>query len=218
MPERLVCPLCGSSRTRHRLSDERRHYHDCAQCGLVFVPERFFLPPSQEKALYDMHENDPRDMNYRGFLSRLFEPMLERLPRHASGLDFGSGPGPALSLMFEEQGHRMRIYDHFYAPDRSALAGEYDFITATEVVEHLHRPAMELERLWSLLRPGGWLGIMTSRHDAVEEFAAWHYKNDPTHVIFFSRRTFGWLADAWGTEPLFPRSDVVLLQKPAEIP
>ncbi|MDX1346514.1 MAG: class I SAM-dependent methyltransferase, partial [Sedimenticolaceae bacterium] len=133
-----------------------REYHRCSTCDLVFVPAAFFVSRDDEKSLYDMHENDPQDMAYRDFLSRLFDPMLERLPDRASGLDFGSGPGPTLSLMFEEQGHRVRLYDPFYAPDESALREQYDFITATEVAEHLHRPAFELERLWSLLRPGGW--------------------------------------------------------------
>lgn len=218
MPEACACPLCASSQTRYLVSDRRRDYHRCGTCDLVFVPERFFLSPADEKALYDMHENDPGDMAYRDFLSRLFEPMLERLPEKARGLDFGSGPGPTLSLMFEERGHEMRIYDSFYAPDAAALSGEYDFITATEVVEHLHRPAFELERLWSLLRPGGWLGIMTSRHDSAQDFLTWHYRNDPSHVIFFSERTFGWLGDEWRTEPRFPAADVALMQKPAVIP
>ena len=30
-----------------------------------------------------------------------------------------------------------------------------------------------------------------------EAFAKWHYKNDLTHVCFFSRATFEWLSDQW---------------------
>ena len=214
MPEPVTCPLCGSAQTRHFHSGSKRHYHRCAVCDLVFVPERFFLPMADEKALYDMHENDPQDAAYRGFLSRLFEPMLERIPENGCGLDFGCGPGPTLSLMFEEQGHSMQLYDPCYAPDEAVLDGKYDFITATEVAEHLHRPGRELERLWALLRPAGWLGIMTRRLLPEQHFPDWHYKNDPTHVIFFSERTFLWLAGQWTTTAIFFGPDVVLLQKP----
>lgn len=214
MAEPVPCPLCGSAQTGHYHADSVREYHRCSACDLVFVPAAFFVSPEEEKGLYDMHENDPRDMAYRQFLSRLFDPMQERLPDHARGLDFGSGPGPTLSRMFEEQGHRVRLYDPFYAPDTSAFRGEYDFITATEVAEHLHRPAFELERLWSLLRPAGWLGIMTRRLGPEQHFPDWHYKNDPTHVIFFSDLTFEWLANQWETTATFQGADVVLLQKP----
>ena len=46
----------------------------------------------------------------------------------------------------------MSLYDPFFFPDRTRLSRRYDFITATEVVEHLHRPGEELERLWAMLR------------------------------------------------------------------
>ncbi len=214
MPETLPCPLCGTSQTRLFHADASREYHRCNTCDLVFVPADFFVTREEEKGLYDMHENDPQDRAYRDFLSRLFDPMLERLPDHASGLDFGSGPGPTLSVMFEERGHRVRLYDPFYAPGKSALQQQYDFITATEVAEHLHRPAFELERLWSLLRPAGWLGLMTKRLEPEQHFPDWHYKNDPTHVIFFSDATFKLLANQWETTVHYHGPDVMLLQKP----
>jgi len=63
--------------------------------------------------------------------------------------------------MFEEAGHFMKLYDTFYSPDRNILTNHYDFITASEVVEHFHNPAVEFDLLWSILKPGGLLGIMT---------------------------------------------------------
>jgi len=171
------------------------------------------LPSDAEKAAYDLHENDPTDPGYRRFLSRLFLPMLERLPPSSVGLDFGSGPGPTLSLMFAEAGHKMAIYDVFYAHETAVFSQTYNFITATEVVEHLHNPRMELDRLWSLLKPGGTLGIMTKQVIDRDAFAKWHYKNDPTHVCFFSRETFTWLAAQWQAELTFFHNDVIILCK-----
>ena len=167
----------------------------------------------EEKAHYDLHQNDPGDPDYRRFLSRLFDPLVGRLPRAARGLDFGSGPGPTLSLMFEEAGHSMAIYDAFYQPDTAVLEDQYDFITASEVVEHLASPGEELEQLWRLLSPGGWLGIMTKLARDANAFAGWHYKNDPTHSAFFSRQTFRWWGERHGTVPEFIGADVILLQK-----
>ena len=147
-------------------------------------------------------------------MSRLLLPLKERLEPGACGLDFGSGPGPTLSLMFEEIGYSMKIYDHFYANDGYVLQQKYDFITITETVEHLHNPKTELERLWSILKPGGFMGIMTKLLIDREAFANWHYKNDPTHVCFFSQQTFTWLADMWHAKLHFFGNDVILLEKP----
>jgi hypothetical protein len=118
--------------------------------------------------------------------------------------------------MLGEAGHRVSLYDPFYQPDRAALSARYAFITATEVVEHLHRPGQELELLWSLLEPGGWLGIMTKLVIDREAFRHWHYKNDPTHVCFFSRTTWRRWAAGRGVRPLFEAPDVILLQRPAK--
>ncbi|MCE0733109.1 class I SAM-dependent methyltransferase [Halomonas sp. G15] len=208
-----TCPLCASADTAFYHRDARREYHRCRRCTLVFVPPAFRLGLQAERAVYDQHENSPHDPGYRRFLSRLFEPLQARLEPGARGLDFGAGPGPTLSVMFEEAGHRMAIYDPFYAPDASVLEQSYDFITATEVVEHLFAPGKELARLASLLRPGGWLGLMTKRVTDHATFTRWHYILDPTHVSFFGEATFRWLADELGMSIEFPAADVVLLHK-----
>lgn len=193
-----------------------RDYVRCQQCALVFVPAAQFISPEQEKAQYDLHQNHPDDQSYRQFLSRLFIPLKNRLKSGAQGLDFGSGPGPTLSLMFEEHGYHMNIYDPFYADDARVFQQQYDFITATETVEHLHHPKSELDRLWELLKPGGHLGIMTKLVIDRDAFANWHYKNDPTHVCFFSNETFQWLAKIWKAKLEFIGNDVILLEKPGE--
>ncbi|SEM33056.1 class I SAM-dependent methyltransferase [Halomonas caseinilytica] len=208
-----TCPLCASPDTGVYHRENERTYLRCGHCTLVFVPAGQHLSAAEEKAVYDCHENRPDDPGYRRFLGRLFTPLVARLPPAAQGLDFGSGPGPTLSLMFEEAGHRMTIFDPFYAPDETVWQGRYDFITATEVVEHLAAPGREFERLVAHLKPGGWLGLMTKRVRSREAFAGWHYIRDPTHVAFFSESTFRWLGKRFGLHPCFPADDVVLLQK-----
>lgn len=207
------CPLCASRDTRHFHRDSRRDYLRCACCTLVFVPPGQRLGPIEERAVYDKHQNSPHDAGYRRFLSRLFEPLRMRLAPVARGLDFGAGPGPTLSVMFEEAGHPMALYDPFYAPDTAVLARRYDFITASEVAEHLFAPGRELERLASMLEEGGWLGLMTKRFTSREAFASWHYLLDPTHVCFFSEASFEWLAENLDMHLELPAADVALLRK-----
>lgn len=213
--ETLRCPLCASTGgSSHFHSDQQRDYYRCPHCQLIHVPPSQFLTRKMEQAEYDKHQNSPDDLGYRKFLSRLFTPLHTRLKPASHGLDFGCGPGPTLSLMFKEAGHRMSLYDPIYAPDTLTLKGPYDLITASEVVEHLHDPATELDRLWSILKPGGWLGIMTKLALDKDAFSRWHYKNDPTHVCFFSDQTMVWLAEQWQTKVLLIGNDVLLFQKP----
>ncbi len=208
-----LCPLCDSDQTTLLHTDQHREYERCHRCGLVFVPRRYFLSSLAERACYDHHNNDPGDANYRRFLGRLFHPLVKRLEPGAQGLDFGSGPGPTLSLMFIEAGFQAVIYDPYYAPHGAVWNDVYDYVTATEVVEHLHQPMAELQRIWSVIKPGGWLGIMTKRVPALSKFADWHYTKDPTHVTFFAEETFAWLANRWSAELQIVGTDAVLLQK-----
>ncbi|MCD6389737.1 MAG: class I SAM-dependent methyltransferase [Desulfobulbaceae bacterium] len=210
----LRCPLCADTGSSHFHSDRNRDYYCCPYCHLVHVPPLQLLSPEAERAEYDKHQNSPDDAGYRKFLSRLFIPLNTRLSPGSHGLDFGSGPGPTLSLMFEEAGHRMSLFDPFYAPKKDALNRQYDFISATEVVEHLHDPKTELTLLWSILKPGGWLGIMTKLVLDRAAFSNWHYKNDPTHVCFYSIKTMEWLARQWQVKLLPIGKDVLLFQKP----
>lgn len=208
-----VCTLCGAADTRWLCRDRQRDYFRCPGCELVSVPATQFLSAADEKARYDQHRNSPDDPGYRAFLSRLLKPMLERLPPGSHGLDFGSGPGPTLSLLFAEAGHSMVIYDPFYAPDASVLERQYDFVTASEVVEHLRQPRQELDRLWACVKPGGALGLMTSFVPEGRPLTDWRYTRDLTHICFYSRATFAWLAAQWQAELDIRGNDVILLRR-----
>lgn len=214
----MNCPLCAYKTLLPFLQDHLRDYLQCPRCRLVAVPESQRLSRTEEKARYDLHRNDPNDPGYRSFLSRISDRILERIPPPARGLDFGSGPGPTLEIMLIQAGYEMKIYDVFYADHPEVFALEYDFVTCSEVVEHLFAPGPVLARLLALLKPGGLLAVMTKLVLDRERFKTWHYIRDPTHVCFFSRETFSWLAEAHGLGLEFAGPDVVLLHKPDKVP
>jgi len=210
----LRCPLCTAPGAQHYHRDSRRHYLQCPRCQLVFVDPAERLSAAAEKAEYDLHQNVIDDSGYQQFLTRLAKPMLARLTVGMQGLDFGCGDGPALAQLFTEAGLVMSCYDLFYRHDPALLQCEYHFITATEVVEHLFEPGLVLSQLWAQLYGGGHLGLMTKLVIDREAFATWHYKNDQTHVCFFSVETFVWLATSLGAELEILGSDVIILSKP----
>ncbi|HUF21633.1 MAG TPA: class I SAM-dependent methyltransferase, partial [Burkholderiales bacterium] len=191
-----------------------RQYFDCATCRLVHLAPECRLGREDEARHYALHENDPADAAYRAFLERLTTPLAERLPAGAQGLDFGSGPGPTLSFMLEELGFDMQIYDPFFASDPALLLRTYDFIACTETVEHFFSPADEFDLLDRMVRPGGWLGIMTGLLTADREFADWHYVRDPTHVSLYRPATMDWIAARYGWNLQLSGRDVVLFRKP----
>lgn len=192
-----TCPLCHGSKDTLYYHDKRGDYRRCSECSLVFVLPDVYLNPEDEKKRYDLHTNSPDDPDYRKFLSKVLDPVLERIEQKAFGLDFGCGPGPTLSKMFEEKGCTMNVYDHFYAKDEAVLEKSYDFITSTEVVEHLYDPKRVLDTLMAMLKPKGILALLTQVYPSQDAFGAWYYKNDPTHVCFFSDETMSYLAKRW---------------------
>jgi cyclopropane fatty-acyl-phospholipid synthase-like methyltransferase len=191
-----------------------RDYWRCGRCEARFLDPGQLPSADEERAHYRHHRNDPDDPGYRAFLSKLARPLLEKLRPGSQGLDYGSGPGPALARMLEEVGHDMALFDPFFFPDRSVLETTYDVIVCTETAEHFHRPGDEFLRLDRLLRPGGWLGVMTCFQTDDSHFASWHYRRDPTHVVFYRESTMRHLAAMRGWTCEIPTKDVALMRKP----
>jgi len=207
------CPLCSDHAAPYAEIPPRR-YFSCACCGLVFLDKDQLPTTEEERAEYDLHENDPYDAGYRTFLSRLTTPLVDGIETGAEGLDFGCGPGPAIAVMLEEMGFHVANYDPFYAPDETVLDRDYDFISCTEVVEHFHAPADEFARLATLLRPDGRLGVMTRLLLPETDFATWYYARQPSHVAFYRPETMHWIADRFGWVADVKRPDVILFESP----
>jgi SAM-dependent methyltransferase len=207
------CVVCGRTGIRPFQTVAGWVYWRCPDCMATFCDAAHLPGEQAEMDRYLQHNNVPDDPRYRRFLDTLARPLLARLAPGSEGLDYGCGPGPALAMMLTEAGHRMRLYDPFFHPDASALQRSYDFISCTEVAEHFHHPAAEFEHLDRLLRPGGWLAVMTSFLNDDERFADWYYRRDPTHVVFYREETFRYLATRFAWQCEFPVPNVVLMRK-----
>ena len=214
----MSCPLCQSANTSsHYHTDKKREYLQCCECDLVYVSPKYLPSKEIEKQEYDLHENSFEDEGYRKFLGKVLTPLSPFIKATnapaLSGLDFGCGPAPVLASMLSDEGVNMSTYDPFYAPTLKVLERSYDIVTCTEAIEHFHTPHVEWALFNKLVAPGGVLAIMTKRVLDKARFANWHYKNDITHVSFFSEKTFHYLAQKDGYDVSFPANDVVLLKK-----
>lgn len=207
------CPVCGEDSARFFAEVDARVYWRCETCEATYLSPPQRPDRDEEKREYDQHQNAIDDPGYRTFLARLADPLLERLPPNSEGLDYGCGPGPALAAMLSEAGHRMSVWDPIYYPDEPVLKHQYDFVTCTEVVEHMHQPLEEFRRIDHLLRPGGLFGVMTMFQTDDAKFAGWHYRRDPTHVMFFRVRTMTILGQVLGWRVQLARQSVMIFLK-----
>ncbi|MEE9231590.1 MAG: class I SAM-dependent methyltransferase [Acidobacteriota bacterium] len=193
----------------------RRLYWRCSRCRLTFLAPECVLDPGAEKTRYDLHQNGPDDAGYVRFLRQLAEPLAARLRPGSLGLDYGCGPGPTLCAILEAMGHSVENYDPYYRPDPSVLRRQYDFVTCSEVMEHVRDPRRTFLRLDRLLKDGGCLAVMTGILENEDRFVDWWYHLDPTHIAFYQRRTFEWIAGWLGWRVEFPGKNVILCSKPA---
>lgn len=207
----LICPLCSAPGGVHYEQDQRRTFYQCQRCALVFADPDSWPDREREKAEYDRHENHPDDAGYQRFLGRMSRALDGQLGKPSRILDFGCGPAPVLADQLSDLGHEVGCYDVFYFPDDAILRQSFDAIVMTEVIEHLHQPGSLLKKLSHQLNPGGLLAIMTQRVISPDRFRRWNYKNDPTHVCFYSEQTFQWLATRMKARLVFEDRDLVFL-------
>lgn len=184
----------------------------CAICDLVFADPKVAVHAEEERRLYLTHQNSIDQPGYVNFLQRLIEPMARFVEVGASGVDFGSGPGPTLSRLMLRHGFACHDYDPMFGPHE--LTPPYDFITCTECFEHFTSPGDTIRDIVSFIKPGGVLGIMTEmwNHDTV--FETWYYTKDPTHVAFYSMETMRYLCQRFGLVLLYTDTKrVVIVRK-----
>lgn len=207
------CPLCASAIEFTEIEGPNaRRYKQCKNCSLIFLDPRFRLTRTAEKNHYRKHENGIQHKGYVTFLNRAISPAISFLKPGMTGLDYGCGPVPTLSLLMEQKGFKCENYDPIFIPHLDILKG-FDFIFATECFEHFFYPAKEMQQLKSLLRPQGVLIVMTERWHKIEDFKKWYYATDPTHVAFYHNSTFKFIEEKYGFERIWSDESRVVILK-----
>tara|TARA_Y100000780_G_scaffold226709_1_gene241177 strand:+ start:849 stop:1493 length:645 start_codon:yes stop_codon:yes gene_type:complete len=211
----LKCRLCQSKSVDEFLEVERpfkAKYYICSNCDLVFLDETQLLESKEERSQYSLHQNDKRDPGYVNFLFRSIGPTLRHIKPNFKGLDFGCGPYPMLVELMKEEGFDMDFYDPYFFPSQN-LDKEYDFVISTEVVEHFNNPNKSWAELVSKVAEGGILSIMTSIRYQDIDFKSWHYRNDQTHISFYSEKTLEWIATHFNLELIDKEKNVAIFKK-----
>ncbi|MFO7573835.1 MAG: class I SAM-dependent methyltransferase [Bacteroidales bacterium] len=207
-----VCPLCDTDAGLVAVEGpDKRSYHRCPGCRLIFSGREYLPSPEEERERYLEHNNGIEYPGYVNFLNQAIEPALPLLSEDMTGLDYGCGPVPTLSLLLKEKGISCLDYDPLFFPELPE--GPFDFIFATECFEHLFNPAREIESIIRLLKPIGLLIVMTHLWEESVDFASWYYPKDNTHVTFYHAETFRYIEERFGFRQLPAASERVIILK-----
>ena len=194
----MVCPLCsGNDLEADWLKNEQRKeekYFFCNNCELIFLDSSFFLSPEEEKRRYQQHDNSLKNQGYVSMFENFIDrAVMDFIVPPAKALDFGCGPDPVLAYLLKKRGFLVSHYDPFFYPRIKGDEGSFDLICSTEVLEHVFKPISVFKSFSKLLKAQGVLSLMTHLHPGWGKFPDWWYKRDPTHIVFFNRRTMEWI-------------------------
>jgi 2-polyprenyl-3-methyl-5-hydroxy-6-metoxy-1,4-benzoquinol methylase len=194
-------------------------FYSCRDCGFVFanpVPEaeaiaRFYTDLADEEY---SQEDEGRGRNFAVILKRLGR----LVPPGSSLLDVGAASGIFLNLA-RQAGFRVtgiepsaslaadaeRLYGlKLFRGTLDQFVAKENFMTVTllDVLEHVTDPGALLDRLGSILAPGGMLVIVTpdigSLAARIMRGRWWHYR--VAHINFFCRRSLKRLLEKHGFE------------------
>jgi SAM-dependent methyltransferase len=223
-----ACPACGGS-TNVQVGQEAtafdsvvrgKAFHQpayairsCEGCGLYFKSRTVTLESLTdyyarlECETFEHEGNFPTD--------HILQRTLECLPSGSKVLDFGCSTGrilksqtgrlncfgvevnEAAAVIARERGIRIISEQQL----RAGKPRDFDAILLTDVYEHLPRPVELVEMLVALIKPGGWLAIVTGCADAIstrDRIGEFWYFRLPGHLHMLSERHLDWLAASVG--------------------
>jgi hypothetical protein len=217
MPSKVYCPLCHDKEVSHFYFQKHleRDFFQCSTCDLIFVDREQLISLTKEKNRYDLHDNDIQSDGYKGFLNRLVLSVEKFISnKEMIGLDFGEGCYPLLRELFDDIGIKnMDGFDPFYNNNTNIFNSKYDFITCSEVLEHINNPFDDISRLISLLNLKGILGVSTALYGGHIKFENWYYIKDITHINIFTEKTVYYLANTFNCDLKLMEKDLFIFEK-----
>lgn len=205
MPKCLLCssetsPISAAS-TELKIVEGTERFFRCDTCGAVSVPRELHLTDSDEIERYGLHDNSLENNGYRKYLSGVTLDVKEAVSdiKSRTVLDYGAGDEAVLTTLLKEEGIDCTAYDPNYE-SLSILNGTYGLIIACESAEHFRDPREEFARINEHLTSGGYLWIRTEMLESAPYFSGWWYKNDLTHIFFYSHKTMNYIAELFNWE------------------
>ena len=213
----MNCALCKSGIEDIKTDQQGKKYLHCSNCGLIQLDKQLHLTQKAEKQRYMLHENSSDNVGYLGYLNNIITNSITPFLKPGNRLlDFGCGPEKTWAKLLKGKGYYVSTYDPFFDNNNNWQDKNFDAVTAIEVFEHLQAPAKELDLLNSCLNTGSLLVIRTMLHNSNwDSFLNWWYKDDQTHVTFYSETTINYICNRWNYEliQIKDQCEIVLRKK-----
>jgi 2-polyprenyl-3-methyl-5-hydroxy-6-metoxy-1,4-benzoquinol methylase len=127
---------------------------------------------------------------------------VARRDYHVLGFDISEGP---VAYARQNLGVDARCEDFL---DAAVEPESADMVVMWDVVEHLPRPDLTIEKASRVLRPGGFLALTTGDIGSVMarmRGGKWRLVHPPTHLHYFNRKSIMRLLESSGLKPVLTK-------------
>ncbi len=228
------CPFCNNSILIEETINFRQFFqckHEKpSDCSGFFVNPYHFSSAGEQKKRYLLHTNELAlcaDRNgYRKYLEKFTQCVLSYAKKTGTPtlhlFDYGSGPSPALVMLLKEYNmkfffqHDVKVkhWDPFFYPEGDFFENGADIVFCLEVIEHFENPLDGFRGLATACAQNGLIAVKTQLAPKdFNEFRKWWYKEDKTHVSFYTMKSIENCAGLVGLHVEATSEGVVFLRK-----
>lgn len=215
----LTCPLCSSKKVNKFWAMQGYRLARCMDCSMVWDP----FPPENLEAVYNKSyfvNDNPKggytnyfegmDINRRTFFERV-KRINKKVDSKNRMLDVGSALGDSLVEA------RRLGWKELYGVELSEFAATqskkrnlninigtlfsakyppnyFDAVTLQDVIEHVKDPVCEVREIFRILKPGGFVFIVTPDVDGFWSKMLgqlWYHYKPGEHIMYFSQKSLG---------------------------
>lgn len=216
----MVCPICGSAKLKRQKIETQeagqggiQELFTCQNCTVLFDAEHERDRSEVYVADYAAWGGDGENQEVAASKRKAFKEQLKILTQHLKPqglklLDVGTANGYLLEVA---RALGFEVYGTEISPSSLAIAQSkfpgrisegalekqnfetesLDVVTLTDVLEHLNDPQQTMAEIKRLLRPGGWLLIISPNNDSwtrqIFKRSWFQYKAE--HLFYFNRKS-----------------------------
>ena len=229
--KKIACPACDGKVVKNELEKNGFEYVSCKNCATLFVSPRpsfeelrdfysespstsfwvskFFKPVMEirrkkifiPRAKYISKILRSKRRYIIGDIGAGFGLFLEELRKISPAGDYVAiEPSREMIDICEKKGLRVR---HSCLENVSGMDGQFDLLTAFEMIEHLYDPVIFLKKVHSLLRPGGHIFFTVLNGKGFDVLLLWEKSKmiiPPLHLNLFNPKSIRCLLERIGFE------------------
>ncbi len=237
--EQVDCPVCGEEKFQQKFMKEGFSFVECLNCFVLYVNP--CLKEEHVKQVYkhqsysdivqslmgssDQYRRERFGQERVQIINQYFTSTPQRplrlldigcatgffleVARQDGWEVYGVEPNPYMADFAQKEGLDVRNES---IEETSFQSEFFDAITLFEIIEHVKRPMKILEKVFSLLRPGGMVFVYTPNFDCAERLILGnnaHFIWGSNHLVYFKTDTLqrafervGFTVTHWETQGL----------------